>query len=135
MIAGGLVAGLIMNILDMTWNFTVLAADMKAMVDQLRLDPAVLDGSFVRDSVDCDRLRAWSRHRLELRRDAAEAGARAQDRDPRWTRALRGGDGRPQRLYVDGRLHRGHAASGALCLRLSTWLLASVAGAWVYKEQ
>ena len=41
-IAGGLVAGLIMNILDITWNYTVLAADMKAMVDQLRLDPAVL---------------------------------------------------------------------------------------------
>ncbi len=41
-IAGGLLAGFIMNVLDMTWNYTVLAADMKAMVDQLRLDPAVL---------------------------------------------------------------------------------------------
>jgi hypothetical protein len=40
-IAGGLLAGLVMNVLDMTWNYTVLAADMKAMVDQLRLDPAV----------------------------------------------------------------------------------------------
>jgi hypothetical protein len=41
-ITGGLVAGFVMNVLDMTWNFTVLAADMKAMADQLRLDPAVL---------------------------------------------------------------------------------------------
>jgi hypothetical protein len=41
-IAGGLLAGFVMSVLDMTWNFTVLAADMKAMVDQLRLDPAVL---------------------------------------------------------------------------------------------
>ncbi len=41
-VTGGLLAGLIMNVLDFTWNYTVLAADMKAMVDQLRLDPAVL---------------------------------------------------------------------------------------------
>jgi len=41
-IAGGLLAGFVMSVLDMTWNFTVLAADNKAMVDQLRLDPAVL---------------------------------------------------------------------------------------------
>lgn len=41
-IAGGLLAGFIMNVLDITWNYTVLAADMKAMVDQLHLDPAVL---------------------------------------------------------------------------------------------
>ena len=41
-ITGGLVAGLVMNVLDMTWNFTVLAADMKVMVDRLRLDPAVM---------------------------------------------------------------------------------------------
>ena len=41
-VAGGLLAGFIMNVLDFTWNFTVLAADMKAMVEQLRLDPAVL---------------------------------------------------------------------------------------------
>ena len=39
---GGLLAGVVMNVLDMTWNFTVLSSDMKAMVDQLRLDPAVL---------------------------------------------------------------------------------------------
>ena len=41
-VTGGLLAGLIMNVLDFTWNYTVLAADMKAMVDHLRLDPAVL---------------------------------------------------------------------------------------------
>jgi len=41
-LAGGLLAGLIMNVLDMTWNYTILAGDMKAMVDQLRLDPAVM---------------------------------------------------------------------------------------------
>jgi len=41
-ITGGLVAGLVMNVLDMTWNFTVLAPDMQAMVERLRLDPAVL---------------------------------------------------------------------------------------------
>ena len=41
-ITGGLLAGFVMSVLDMTWNFTVLAADNKAMVDQLRLDPAVL---------------------------------------------------------------------------------------------
>ena len=40
-VAGGLLAGLVMNVLDMTWNYTVLAADMRAMVEQLRLDPAV----------------------------------------------------------------------------------------------
>ncbi len=41
-IAGGLLAGLIMNVLDTTWNLTVLAADNNAMVDRLRLDPAVM---------------------------------------------------------------------------------------------
>ena len=41
-VTGGLLAGFVMNVLDMTWNFTVLAADMKVMVDRLRLDPAVM---------------------------------------------------------------------------------------------
>jgi len=41
-VAGGLLAGFVMNVLDMTWNYTVLAADMKAMVDQLHLNPAVM---------------------------------------------------------------------------------------------
>ena len=41
-ISGGLLAGLVMNVLDMTWNFTVLAADMEGMVDRLGLDPAVM---------------------------------------------------------------------------------------------
>ena len=39
---GGLLAGFVMNVLDMTWNFTVLAPDMQAMVERLRLDPAVM---------------------------------------------------------------------------------------------
>ena len=39
---GGLLAGFVMNVLDITWNFTVLAADMRAMIDRLRLDPAVM---------------------------------------------------------------------------------------------
>ena len=40
-VTGGLLAGFVFNVLDMTWNYTVLADDMKAMVEQLRLNPAV----------------------------------------------------------------------------------------------
>ena len=38
---GGLLAGLVMNVLDMTFNFTVLLEDSKAMAERLHLDPAV----------------------------------------------------------------------------------------------
>jgi len=41
-VTGGLLAGVVMNVLDMTWNYTVLSGDMKAMVDQMHLDPAVM---------------------------------------------------------------------------------------------
>ena len=40
-ITGGLLAGLVFNVFDMTWNFTLLAADMLEMVSRMRLDPAV----------------------------------------------------------------------------------------------
>jgi hypothetical protein len=45
-IVGGLVAGLVSNVVDMTTNFTVLMPDMKFMVERLHLDPAVLQPSF-----------------------------------------------------------------------------------------
>ena len=41
-IAGGLLTGVIINVLDIAWHLTVLAGDYQAMVDRLRLDPAVL---------------------------------------------------------------------------------------------
>lgn len=40
-ITGGLLAGLVFNVFDITWNFTLLAADMMEMVSRMRLDPAV----------------------------------------------------------------------------------------------
>src|SRR5262245_36995855 len=40
-ITGGLLAGVVMNALDMTWNFTVLAADNAAMATRLNLNPAI----------------------------------------------------------------------------------------------
>ena len=45
-IAGGLLAGLIINVLDTMWNLTVLAGDNEAMVDRLGLDPVVLTSFF-----------------------------------------------------------------------------------------
>jgi hypothetical protein len=41
-VTGGLLAGVVMNVLDMTWNYTVLRSDMNAMVEQLHLNPAVM---------------------------------------------------------------------------------------------
>jgi hypothetical protein len=39
---GGLVAGLVMNVIDMATNFTILKADMEAMVTRLHLDPTLM---------------------------------------------------------------------------------------------
>ena len=41
-VTGGLLAGVVMNILDLTENYTVLSGDMNAMVDRLHLNPAVM---------------------------------------------------------------------------------------------
>ena len=41
-ITGGLLGGLVMNLVDMTSNYTVLYNDMKEMVDRLHLNPAVM---------------------------------------------------------------------------------------------
>jgi|ERR1051326_3466872 hypothetical protein len=41
-IGGGLLAGLVMNVVDVASNFTVLKDDMSQMVDQLHLDPAIM---------------------------------------------------------------------------------------------
>ncbi len=41
-IVGGLVAGLVANVIDMATNFTILMDDMKAMVDRLHLDPSLM---------------------------------------------------------------------------------------------
>ena len=40
-LTGGLLAGLVMNVLDTTFNFTVLLDDSKAMAERLHLNPAV----------------------------------------------------------------------------------------------
>jgi len=40
-ITGGLLAGVVFNVLDMLFNFTVLASDNMEMVNRLNLDPAV----------------------------------------------------------------------------------------------
>ena len=40
-ITAGLLAGLVYNLFDMTFNFTLLASDMTEMVNRLHLDPAV----------------------------------------------------------------------------------------------
>ena len=40
-ITGGLLAGLVFNLFDMTWNFTLLAGDMTEMASRLHLDPAI----------------------------------------------------------------------------------------------
>ena len=40
-ITGGLLAGLVFNVFDMLFNFTVLANDMTEMASRLHLDPAV----------------------------------------------------------------------------------------------
>ena len=41
-VAGGAVAGLVFNVFDFIWNFTVLKADNAAMVTRLNLNPAIL---------------------------------------------------------------------------------------------
>ena len=41
-ISGGLLTGLVYNVLDMLWNFTVLHADGLAMAARLNLNPAVV---------------------------------------------------------------------------------------------
>jgi len=41
-ITGGVLAGFVMNVLDMTWNYTVLFSDGQEMAARLGLDPAVM---------------------------------------------------------------------------------------------
>ena len=41
-ISGGLVTGLVYNVFDLLWNFTVLQADGVAMAARLNLNPAVM---------------------------------------------------------------------------------------------
>ena len=41
-IAGGLLAGVVMNVCDTAWNFTVMSADMTAMAQKFGMDPATL---------------------------------------------------------------------------------------------
>lgn len=41
-LVGGLLAGLVFNIVDVVTGLTILQTDMKVMVDRLHLDPAVL---------------------------------------------------------------------------------------------
>lgn len=41
-VSGGLLAGLVMNVFDMLWNFTILAGDMKEMIDRMHLDPSIM---------------------------------------------------------------------------------------------
>ena len=41
-ITGGLLAGVVYNVFDMLWNFTVLQADGLAMTARLNLNPAVM---------------------------------------------------------------------------------------------
>lgn len=41
-ISGGLLTGLVYNVFDMLWNFTVLQADGLAMAARLNLNPAVV---------------------------------------------------------------------------------------------
>ena len=41
-VSGGLLAGLVMNVFDMLWNYTLLADDMKEMIDRMHLDPALM---------------------------------------------------------------------------------------------
>ena len=41
-VSGGLLAGLVYNVFDMLWNFTLLADDMKEMIARMHLDPAVM---------------------------------------------------------------------------------------------
>ena len=41
-VAGGALTGLLYNVFDMAWNFTVLKADGLAMVTRLNLNPAVV---------------------------------------------------------------------------------------------
>jgi hypothetical protein len=42
MLVGGLVAGLVANVLDIIWNMAVLMDDGEAMVARLNLDPALM---------------------------------------------------------------------------------------------
>jgi hypothetical protein len=44
-ILGGLAAGLVMNVLDVTTGLTILADDMNANAQRLNLDPAVLNST------------------------------------------------------------------------------------------
>jgi len=41
-VSGGLLAGLVFNVFDILWNYTLLADDMKEMIDRMRLDPALM---------------------------------------------------------------------------------------------
>jgi hypothetical protein len=41
-VAGGAVAGLVYNALDMLWNFTLLKADNAEMITRLNLNPALM---------------------------------------------------------------------------------------------
>ena len=41
-IGAGLLAGVVMNVVDVTTQYTILKDDMSGMIDQLHLDPALL---------------------------------------------------------------------------------------------
>ena len=42
-VVGGLVAGLVANVIDLFSNFVIMRSDMQAMIDRLHLDPALLE--------------------------------------------------------------------------------------------
>jgi len=132
-ITGGLLAGFIMNVLDMTWNYTVLAPDMKAMVDRLRLDPAVMtDLSYAIPWVVVDFVLGlvivWNYAAMRPRLGPGPKTAILAGLVPyvAVTAVLCGFAG--MGVFAEGMIIRGSAFA------LISVVVGSVAGAWAYKE-
>jgi len=132
-VTGGLLAGLVMNVLDMIWNYTVLSSDMQAMVDQLHLDPALMtDMSYAVPWIVIDFLMGlvvvWTYAAMRPRLGPGPKTAVLAGLVP-WvsTTAVLCG------FASMGVLNETMITKGSFCALISI-LAGSVAGAWLYKE-
>jgi hypothetical protein len=132
-VIGGLVAGVVLNVLDMIVGILVLADDMKAMVDRLNLDPVVLtDVAYMAPWIVIDFLYGllivWTYAAIRPRfgpgpRTALVAGLLLYAQT---TMVLYG-------FMAMGVFERGAFVRNALCYLVSTGV-ASLAGCALYRE-
>ena len=132
-IAGGLLTGLVLNLFDITENMTVFAAENEAMLKRLNLNPAIAtDFSYAIPWIVVDFVMglvvvftyAGLRPRF---------GAGSEDSHHRGIRPVARRHVRALRIHVDGRVHPIDDDQGLAAFPRNV-AIASVVGAWVYKE-